>query len=189
MPEFNYQFDDLFNPVLEALHKLGGSGTNQEIEEEVIAILNLGQEEMNDLHRGATTKLHYRLRWARNYLKNYGLLENPSRAVWALTPDGLSTRTVEKKEVNRFVRAKNRSKEDNAANGGREPVEDEGSDELVWQDQLLDVLKSLSPSGLDWRVEQTEKRRSSRSSLRPRSRTAVSCASRMQPSTSAARPR
>lgn len=106
MSKFKYLFDDLFNPVLEALHNLGGSGTNQEIEEEVIRILNLGQEEINDIHRGSTTKLNYRLRWARNYLKNYGLLENASRAVWALTPDGLSTKMVEKEEVNRFVRTK-----------------------------------------------------------------------------------
>ena len=149
MSEFKYQFDDLFNPVLEALHNLGGSGTNQEIEEEVITILGLGQEEINDLHRGSTTKLNYRLRWARNYLKNYGLLENPSRAVWALTPNGLSTRVVEKEEVNRFVRAKNQSTEDKAPSSGKEPVKDQSSDELVWQDQLLDVLKNLSPSGFE----------------------------------------
>ena len=66
--------------------------------------------------------------------KNYGLLENPSRAVWALTPNGLSTRAVEKEEVNRFVRAKNRSTEDKAPSSGKEPVEDQSSDELVWQD-------------------------------------------------------
>ena len=149
MSEFKYQFDDLFNPVLEALHNLGGSGTNQEIEEEVITILGLGQEEINDLHRGSTTKLNYRLRWARNYLKNYELLENPSRAIWALTPNGLSTRVVEKEEVNRFVRAKNQSTEDKALSSGQEPVKDQSSDELVWQDQLLDVLKNLSPSGFE----------------------------------------
>jgi restriction system protein len=149
MSEFKYKYDDLFNPVLEALHNLGGSGTNQEIEEEVIAILNLGQEEINDLHRGSATKLNYRLRWARNYLKNYGLLENPSRAVWALTPDGQSTKAVEKEEVNRFVKAKNPSTEDKAPSIEKESVEDENSDELVWQDQLLDVLKNLSPSGFE----------------------------------------
>ena len=123
MSEFKYQFDDLFNPVLEALHNLGGSGTNQEIEEEVITILGLGQEEINDLHRGSTTKLNYRLRWARNYLKNYGLLENPSRAVWALTPNGLSTRAVEKEEVNRFVIGKNQSTEDKAPSSEKEPMD------------------------------------------------------------------
>ena len=149
MSEFKYLFDDLFNPVLEALHNLGGSGTNQEIEEEVIRILNLGQEEIDDPHRGSTTKLNYRLRWARNYLKNYGLLENTSRAVWALTPAGLATTTVKKEEVNRFVRVRNQSTGDKAAINKKEPVEDDSQNELAWQDQLLDVLKTLSPSGFE----------------------------------------
>jgi hypothetical protein len=38
--EFAYSFDELYNPVLSALRALGGSGTNQEIEDEVISSLN-----------------------------------------------------------------------------------------------------------------------------------------------------
>ena len=33
MQIFKYKYDELFNPVLQALHKLGGSGSNSEIEE------------------------------------------------------------------------------------------------------------------------------------------------------------
>lgn len=62
-------YDKLFNPVLTAMKNLGGSARNDEIEEEVIKILNLGENDVNDLHRGNTTKLAYRLAWARNYLK------------------------------------------------------------------------------------------------------------------------
>jgi restriction system protein len=41
---FKYKYDDLFNPTLNALKNLGGSGSVSEIEEQVIAIkeLNLG---------------------------------------------------------------------------------------------------------------------------------------------------
>lgn len=46
---FKYKYDDLFNPTLEALHKLGGSGSIIEIEEQVINILTLSECE-GELH-------------------------------------------------------------------------------------------------------------------------------------------
>jgi len=55
MKEFNYTFDDLFNPTLQALHNLSGSGSNAEIEEEVIKIMDLSDDEVNDTHRGSST--------------------------------------------------------------------------------------------------------------------------------------
>ena len=82
---FNFKYDDLFNPTLKALHNLGNSGSINEIENEVSSILSLSEEEINDIHRGNTTKLTYRLAWARNYLKRYGILENSSRGIWAVS--------------------------------------------------------------------------------------------------------
>src|SRR3989344_4762600 len=79
-------YDNLFNPVIEALKKLGGSGSVSEIEEKVAVLLKLTDEEVNEIHRGNRSKLSYRLAWSRNYLKRYGILENSSRGVWALTP-------------------------------------------------------------------------------------------------------
>ena len=32
---FKYKYDELFNPVLQSLHDLGGSGSNEEIEKKV----------------------------------------------------------------------------------------------------------------------------------------------------------
>ena len=83
--QFQYKYDELFNPALSAFHKLGGSGSVEEIEEQVALILNLSDAQVNEIHRGNTSKLSYRLAWARNYLKRYGILENSSRGVWALT--------------------------------------------------------------------------------------------------------
>jgi len=40
MEAFKYKYDDLFNPTLQSLHKLGGSASVPEIEEEVSKILN-----------------------------------------------------------------------------------------------------------------------------------------------------
>ena len=88
---FKYKYDELFNPTLTALHNLGGSGSVDEMEEQIATILKLTDEQVNEIHRGNTSKFSYRLAWARNYLKRFGLLENSSRGVWALTETGLKT--------------------------------------------------------------------------------------------------
>lgn len=38
-------YDDLFNPTLKALHKFGGSASNQEPEDEVSQIIKLKEDE------------------------------------------------------------------------------------------------------------------------------------------------
>ncbi|MEO0563971.1 MAG: winged helix-turn-helix domain-containing protein, partial [Chloroflexota bacterium] len=72
------------NPTLQALRNLGGSGTIQEIFEEVSELLELSDEQLNELHnpeKSSQTEVEYRLGWTRTYLKKYGLLENSSRGV------------------------------------------------------------------------------------------------------------
>lgn len=101
---FKYKFEELFNPLLTALHNLGGSATGDDIESEVIQILNLNDDEINEIHRETTTKLTYRQAWAKNYLKRFGLLENSSRGVWSLTEEGLKTNYVDAEEVKRKVK-------------------------------------------------------------------------------------
>ncbi len=86
-------FDMLINPTLHALHRLGGSGSIQELVNAIIADLDLPEDVVEEAHPGRTswTELEYRSAWARTYLKNYGLIENSERGVWALTSDGVKT--------------------------------------------------------------------------------------------------
>lgn len=88
-------YDRLFNPLLAAMKRLGGSASIDEQERVVAEILRLTEREINEIHRGNRTRLSYRLAWARNYLKRYGLLNNSRRGVWSLTPDGLKTEQVD----------------------------------------------------------------------------------------------
>jgi restriction system protein len=75
------QFDGLFNPLLEAIKKLGGSASIAELNEEVAQNLHLTDKEIAEPHDERRTKLQYRLAWARTYLKAYGLLDNSERGV------------------------------------------------------------------------------------------------------------
>ncbi len=148
MEYFKYKYDDLFNPVLQALHKLGGSGTNSEIEEQVILLLNLSDLEVEEIHRGNTTKLSYRLAWARNYLKRLGLLENSGRAIWTLTAQGQKTTSIDQREAKKVVKELSGVKK--PSESPKEVVEEsEELEELSWEEELIELMKSIEPAAFE----------------------------------------
>jgi len=137
------KYDDLFAPLLRAIHELGGSASISEQEDRVAADLSLSNKDVAEIHRGSTTKLHYRLAWARTYLKNFGLLENSSRGIWALTPEGLEVKAVDKDTVRRAVDNLERKEAASRASPEQQPVEPS------WEDRLLEVLKSMPASAFE----------------------------------------
>lgn len=138
--------DDLYNPVIQALHVLGGSGSISEIEEKVIEILHIPETEANEIHKGSATEteLNYRLAWARTYLKIYGILENSSRGIWALTPKGQQIEKVEKEEVNKAVRILSKQ---NASNKAK--AIEVAPDIQIWQDKMLEELLKIKPDAFE----------------------------------------
>jgi len=151
---FKYKFDDLFNPTLIAIHNLGGSATVDEIEEQVSTILKLTDKEASEIHRGNITKLSYRLAWARNYLKRYKLLDNSSRAVWALTEEGIKTKTVDKEVVKRTVISEDRkSKPVIEKNERFEMISEEDNSveiqKFTWQEEIIEQLQNISPDAFE----------------------------------------
>jgi len=152
---FKYKYDELFNSLLTALHNLGGSGSVEELEEQVAIILNLTDEQVNEIHRGNTSKLTYRLAWARNYLKRFGLLENSSRGVWALTEEGLKTTSVDKEVVKRKVVADDRQerllKNKKPKTEDHTDVDDESEEiqKFTWQEEIIEELQSIAPSAFE----------------------------------------
>ncbi len=139
------KYDDLFNPLLKAVHNLGGSASISEQEDEVASILGLTEKEVSEIHRGNRTKFGYRLAWARNYLKRYGLLDNSARGVWSLTAKGRKTTLVDKKEVNKSVKGQDLK----AQKIKKEKTDLEEPEETVWTDKLLDVIRTLSPDAFE----------------------------------------
>ncbi|HSN75887.1 MAG TPA: AAA family ATPase [Anaerolineae bacterium] len=97
-------FEELLQPSLEALRRLGGIQSITAINRQIISSLPLTSEEI-DLPHGDTkqTELEYRLAWARTYLKHYGLIDNPKRGAWTLTERGQATERVDPHEVSTFV--------------------------------------------------------------------------------------
>ena len=147
--DFKYKNDDLFNPTLIALKNLGGSGSVSEIEEQVIAILKLTEDAVNEIHRESTTKLTYRLAWARNYLKRYDLIENSSRGVWALTENVQKTDKVDQEKVKKAVVKRDKEQRINEMKPKKgEPNLDNKTEEVEefgWQDKLIETMKKIEP--------------------------------------------
>jgi len=74
-----------FKHTIQALKELGGSGSNNEINNKVIEILKLSDELLNISHNNSNqTEFEYQMAWVRTMLKNQGLIENSSRGVWSL---------------------------------------------------------------------------------------------------------
>jgi Restriction endonuclease len=144
---FKYKYDDLFNPTLIALHTLGGSGTVNEIEEQVALSLNLSDKQIDEIHRNNITKLSYRLAWARNYLKRYGLLINSARGIWTLTEEGLKKKSVEQEAVKRKVVALDKLERRPAKkSASAEQIDNLDSEEIQrfsWQEQIIEELKKI----------------------------------------------
>lgn len=143
------KYDALFNPLLQAIHKLGGSASVSEQEDEVANILKLTDAEISEIHRGNRTKLSYRLAWARNYLKRYGLIDNSSRGVWALTAEGQRQQSLDKSEVKKFVQSLGKQEDKDVPDEGARLIEGSELQENDWEDELLEVIKLMAPDGFE----------------------------------------
>lgn len=157
MTKVSYQ--QLYDGTLQALHKLGGSATIHEIHDEVVAILELSDEEIALPHGprpNSPTDIKYRLGWVRTWLKHYGLLENSSKGVWSLTRQGRGITVVDAKEVDRVVQAKIRKekespkKADVSLDDSKDLLEIDGTArEETWRNTLNDVLTNMDPTAFE----------------------------------------
>lgn len=149
------KYHELFNPVLQAIKRLGGSASNRELIEEVIKGLSLSEEDIAKAHDLRSSELEYRIAWAKSYMKKFGLLENSARGVWVLTPKGRELDTVDTVRVRQFARQQSRRKSKQPATGeqgtsvSRDIVAPEVILEESWRDELLSTLHGLPPNAFE----------------------------------------
>jgi len=85
----NANFLKWFVPLINALKSIGGSGTPEQVRNQIAADLNLSDEVINEV-RGETKtkKFDNEVAWARNYLTYEGYIDKTVRGIWALTEKG-----------------------------------------------------------------------------------------------------
>ena len=143
-------FDSMFIPTIQAMQALGGSGTTEEIYEQVVQILNLSDDVLEILHGNTSqSKVKYRLAWSRTYLKKYGLIENSGRGIWSLLSTSVDIEKLDRKEIVRAVRESDKSTDiqSDTLDETVEPIEI--LEELAWHQKLHKLLLSLDPSAFE----------------------------------------
>jgi restriction system protein len=148
-------FDRLMNPLLKALHDLGGSGSVEEIYDKVVELERLPDSissQPHDPDRTNQTEVGYRLAWARTYLRKFGLLENSSRGVWSLTAKAKRIDKVDPQEVVRAVRASDKG--EGAQHEGVGIPTAEPAAEEPWKEKLHNILtQRLAPAAFERLVQ------------------------------------
>lgn len=145
-------YRELITPTFNALKKLGGSGTNDEIYSTVIKLMSLTDEVVDEPHLGSTnqSELQYQLAWARTYLKNYGVIVNSSRCVWSITPKFSNVDKLNSLEIIAFTvnRNEHRRKEEKKIEYAQPEDNDniEFPDEIKpWKRKLSETLQNMDP--------------------------------------------
>lgn len=143
----------LINPMLAAFRALGGSGTVEEIKNQIIEDLEISNAVADLPHDRETsnqTELEYQLTRARTYMRRADLIKNSSADIWVLKPEYRSIERVDPSEV--IEKARCRKNNDASKNnliqpdGDQAVVQDRGS----WKSELRTVLtETLSPSAFE----------------------------------------
>ncbi|MBR3880007.1 MAG: restriction endonuclease [Mailhella sp.] len=150
------QTSQLFLPTFLALKRLGGSGSNDEIVNQVIKDLRLTDEIADHPHLGSITQteLQYRVAWTKTYLKKSGIIENSARSVWSITPeyserDTLTDAEIEAAKKGILASLATASKVENEKVPSAKPSFDYPEEIKPWRERLSDILQSMDPYGFE----------------------------------------
>lgn len=150
-------FDQFMNPIIRALHSLGGSGTIDEINEKIFEMERIPAEVLSLPHgdQSSRSEVEYRIAWARTYLKKYGILENSSRGVWSLASAKTSAKEVNPQVVVKFVRAQKKTYDLTGVE--KQEIIGETADEpeefTDWKVKLKAIVSGLSSSAFERLVQ------------------------------------
>ena len=156
-------YRELMIPTYNALKKLDGSGTNQEICTQVIKDMNLPDAVVDETHLGNVnqTELEYQLAWARTYMKNFGIIVNSARSVWSITSQYTGNRELDPSEIIAALAEKNAQKRAEKISK-TDKTQDKPEDEILenddvefpdeikpWKIKLAEVLQNMDPYGFE----------------------------------------
>lgn len=105
------KYHELFRPTLDGLTALGGSAAIDELADWVAAHLGITEHQLEIVYpKSGDSVFRDRLSWARSFLKQAGYVDNSSRGVWTLTPDGRAVTDEQLASVPREVARKAKAK-------------------------------------------------------------------------------
>lgn len=151
------EFLKWFNPLLEALRDLGGSGQPKEVYETVARMQNVPDSVREETMKSGVLRFNNQIAWARQYLIWEGYLDNSKRGVWTLSAKGQNKVFSEEEPREIFLKwvsfhTKQKVGQEKAASKEViEKIDDEVSVETsnLTSLSLLEVLQSITPTGFE----------------------------------------
>ena len=157
------QFLRFFNPLIEALKELGGSGRPVEACNTIAKNLNISDEERSVLIKSGISKIDNQIHWSRMYLVKLGYIDSSKRGVWKLTEKGEKTESFTEEKIYELFsqvqgKFKNQDKEptskemDNDEDQEIQEITPEEADDpsiSEYKEKLIETLKNLSPQGFE----------------------------------------
>jgi len=150
------KFIQYFQPVIDALVELGGSGQPSEVKKLIADNLSITEEEQSEQISSGESRFSNSIGWARLYLVKAGYIDSSTRGVWSLTEQGRNIQLSNKEALQLFQkihkqysveRKKKKDKIDKAA--GEEASEDFLDDSIEHRVIFLNKLMELPPDGFE----------------------------------------
>ena len=150
---------DLLYPTLLAIQQLGDSATKQELEEKVPQVAKLSDKQLSVLFpdgskQAGTSKVLYNGAWARTDLKKIKAIENRSRGVWTITPEGTHYLNMPPDERDNSLKKAVREAYKKERESKTERIDEENNDdfsdeETEWRNILLATLRKMEPDAFE----------------------------------------
>lgn len=151
------QFLQWFNPLLEALRELGGSGQPKEIYETIAKLQKVPDSVREETMKSGVNRFNNQIAWARQYLIWEGYLDNSKRGVWTLSFKGQSKKFTENEPSEIFLKwvaFHTKQKIGTEKEETKEiinKIDDEVPEDAIniASLSLLEVLQSITPTGFE----------------------------------------
>ena len=143
------QFVRYFQPVIDALLELGGSGRPEEVEEVIAEKLSLSEEERNEQIPSGQSRFSNKVNWARFYLVKAGLIDSSTRGVWNLTEKGRTTSLDAEQALALFNQIHKPFVAERKKSKTEKVVEDEIAVPEDHRSVLLSTLLEIPPDGFE----------------------------------------
>jgi restriction system protein len=143
------QFVRYFQPVIDALIELGGSGRPEEVEEVIAEQLKLSEEERNEQIPSGQSRFSNKVNWARFYLAKAGLIDSSTRGVWNLTEKGRATSLNSEQALELFNQVHKPFVAERKKSKAEKIIEDEITLPEDHRSVLLATLLEIPPDGFE----------------------------------------
>lgn len=143
-----------FNPLLEALRVLGGSGSAAEVIEIIAKNENVPESVQKEKLKSGGLRFNKQVHFARQYLLWAGLLGASERGVWTLTEKGAAT-TLTNDEALKLIKEQQALHKGSSATNpppSCDEIEVESEPAAIgddYKDKVIEKLRNLSPTAFE----------------------------------------